>query len=66
VSAFESPFAEVAALLLGAALIGGIAVWLRQPLIIAFIVVGVLEGPAFLGWVRRSCCSSWGSGWICA
>ena len=53
-SAFESPFAEVAALLLGAALIGGLAVWLRQPLIIAFIVVGVLEGPAFLGWVTAA------------
>jgi len=54
VSGFESPFAEVAALLLGAALIGGIAVWLRQPLIIAFIVVGVLEGPSFLGWVSAA------------
>jgi hypothetical protein len=34
---FESAFAEVAALLLAAAL----ALWLRQPLIIAFILVGI-------------------------
>jgi len=47
----ESPFAEVAALLLAAALLGAPALRLRQPLILAFIVVGVLEGPAVLGWV---------------
>ena len=47
----ESPFAEVAALLLAAALLGALALRLRQPLILAFIVVGVIEGPAVLGWV---------------
>ena len=41
---FESAFAEVAALLLAAALIGALALWLRQPLIIAFIIVGILAG----------------------
>ena len=50
----ESPFAEVAALLLAAALLGGLALWLRQPLILAFIVVGVLQGPAVLGWVTAA------------
>jgi Kef-type K+ transport system membrane component KefB len=50
----ESPFAEVAALLLAAALVGGLALWLRQPLILAFIVVGVLQGPAVLGWVTAA------------
>ncbi len=51
---FESPFAEVAALLLAAALMGALALWLRQPLIIAFILVGILEGPAVLGWVTAA------------
>ncbi len=50
----ESPFAEVAALLLAAALLGALALRLRQPLILAFIVVGVLEGPAVLGWVTAA------------
>ena len=50
----ESPFAEIAALLLAAALIGALALWLRQPLILAFIVVGILEGPAVLGWVTAA------------
>jgi len=36
---------EFAAVLLVAAALGAIAVLLRQPLIIAFIVVGVLVGP---------------------
>jgi Kef-type K+ transport system membrane component KefB len=51
---FESAFSEVAALLLAAALIGALALWLRQPLIIAFILVGILEGPAVLGWVTAA------------
>jgi len=51
---FESAFAEMAALLLAAALIGALALALRQPLIIAFILVGILEGPAVLGWVTAA------------
>ena len=51
---FESAFAEMAALLLAAALVGAFALALRQPLIIAFIVVGILEGPAALGWVTAA------------
>jgi len=51
---FESAFAEVAALLLAAALIGALALRLRQPLIIAFILVGILAGPAVLGWVTAA------------
>jgi Kef-type K+ transport system membrane component KefB len=51
---FESPFSEVAALLLAAALVGALALRLRQPLILAFIVVGVLGGPAVLGWVTAA------------
>jgi len=42
---------EFAALLFTSAVIGAIAVRLRQPLIVAFIVVGILVGPAVLGMV---------------
>ncbi len=48
---FNDVFTEIAALLLMAAIIGAIAVRLRQPLIVAFIVVGILVGPSVLGWV---------------
>ena len=44
----STPFAEFAAVLLLAAIMGGLAVVLRQPLIVAFIVVGILVGPAGL------------------
>ncbi|MFH1805278.1 MAG: cation:proton antiporter family protein [Pseudomonadota bacterium] len=47
----ESSFAEIAVLLLICAIIGGIFVRLRQPVLIAYIVVGVAVGPAFLGLV---------------
>ena len=49
---FTDPFTEVAAVLAVAAGFGALAFWLRQPLIIAFIFVGVLLGPAGLDWVR--------------
>ncbi|PTS85323.1 sodium:proton exchanger [Pseudomonas sp. HMWF032] len=42
-------FQEVAILLALSAVVGGIAVKLRQPLIIAYILVGILAGPAVLG-----------------
>ena len=44
-------FFEFSGLLLISALLGAIAVRLHQPLIIAFIAVGILAGPAALGWV---------------
>ncbi len=44
-------YGEFAGLMLLSALFGGIALWLRQPLIVAFIAVGVVVGPAMLGWV---------------
>ena len=50
-SIFGDTFTEIAVLLLVAAIIGAIGVRLRQPLIVAFIVVGVLVGPSVLGWV---------------
>ncbi len=51
---FDSVFSEIAALLLTAAVIGAIGVWLRQPLIVSFIAVGILAGPAGLGWVAAA------------
>jgi len=49
---FTDPFSEIAAVLAVAAGIGVLALWLRQPLIIAFIFTGVLLGPAGLNWVH--------------
>lgn len=48
---FETSFAEISLLLLICAVIGGFFVKLRQPALIAYIVVGVVVGPAFLGLV---------------
>ena len=47
----HEPFAEFAALLLICALVGALFVRLRQPVLIAYIVVGVLVGPAVFGLV---------------
>ncbi len=49
---FSDPFSEIAAVLAVAAAIGALAFWLKQPLIIAFIFVGILLGPAGLDWVH--------------
>ncbi len=46
---FESAFLELSMLLVVSAVIGFIAVQLRQPLIVAFIAVGIIVGPAVLG-----------------
>lgn len=46
---FESAFIEFSVLLVVSAVIGMIAVQLRQPLIVAFIAVGIIVGPAVLG-----------------
>lgn len=51
---FESVFYELAAILALAAIAGMVALRLRQPLIIAFIVVGVAVGPAGLQWVSAT------------
>ena len=49
---FEHIFTEVAAVLVVASVVGAICLWLRQPLISAFILVGVLVGPVALDWVH--------------
>jgi len=46
---FENVFTQIAILLLLSSVIGVIFVWLRQPLILAFIAVGILVGPSFFG-----------------
>ncbi|WP_456379364.1 cation:proton antiporter [Thiolapillus sp.] len=51
---FSDVFTEIAVLLLLAAVIGAIGVRLRQPLIVAFIAVGILVGPSVLGWVSAN------------
>lgn len=45
----HGPFAEFALLLMISAVVGAIAVSLRQPLLISYIVVGILLGPAVFG-----------------
>lgn len=51
---FSDVFTEMAVLLLLAAVIGAIGVRLRQPLIVAFIAVGILVGPSVFGWVSAN------------
>ena len=51
---FSDVFTEIAVLLLVAAVIGAIGMRLRQPLIVTFIVVGILVGPSVLGWVSAN------------
>jgi Kef-type K+ transport system membrane component KefB len=51
---FPDIFTEMAVLLLLAAAISAVAIRLRQPLIVAFIAVGILVGPSVLGWVSAN------------
>jgi len=44
----EHLFYEIALILAASAVLGALSLWLRQPLIIAFIVVGILVGPSGL------------------
>ena len=48
---FESAFIELSVLLAISAVAGGVAMLFRQPLIVAFIAVGILVGPAGFGMV---------------
>ncbi|MCU7843260.1 MAG: cation:proton antiporter [Candidatus Thiodiazotropha sp. (ex Monitilora ramsayi)] len=51
---FDDVFTEIAVLLILAAIIGAIGIRLRQPLIVAFIAVGIMVGPSVLGWVSAN------------
>lgn len=48
------PFYETAFVLLISAVVGAIGLRLRQPLIVAFIAVGILVGPSVFGWITPS------------
>ena len=48
---FSTIFHELAAILMLAGVIGVVALKLRQPLIIGYILTGILVGPAALNWV---------------
>ncbi|MBC7290331.1 MAG: cation:proton antiporter [Actinotalea sp.] len=50
----ETDFGQIAAILLIAAAAGGLAQALRQPLIVAYIAVGIVVGPAALGLVTAT------------
>ena len=45
----QDVFGEFALLLLMAAAAGSVSLWLRQPVLIAYIVIGIVAGPAVLG-----------------
>ncbi|MDO9049899.1 MAG: cation:proton antiporter [Methylotenera sp.] len=47
----HSPFNEFALLLAITAAIGIVAVRFRQPLILVYIIVGIVAGPMVLGWI---------------
>lgn len=47
----NSAYQEFALLLMLSAVVGAIAVRLRQPLLMAYIIVGILVGPSVFGWV---------------
>lgn len=51
---FDNVYSEIAAVLLLTALVGAVAVKLHQPLIVSFIVSGLLAGPAGFGWVTSA------------
>jgi Kef-type K+ transport system membrane component KefB len=50
--ALHAPFAEFALLLLASALVGAVFVRLRQPVLVAYIAVGIALGPALFGLVQ--------------
>lgn len=47
----SSVYQEVTALLLATALIGFLALRLKQPVIVAYILIGIVAGPSVLDWV---------------
>jgi len=51
-SMMQHPFGEIALLLLVCAFAGAVAVRLRQPVLIAYIAVGIVVGPSFLALVQ--------------
>jgi len=50
----ESPFTELAALLVVAAVIGLLGLLLRQPMVVSFIAAGIVAGPSVLDLVQST------------
>ena len=48
----NAPYNEIALLLFATAIVALLAMRLRQPIIVAYIVIGIVAGPAVLDWVR--------------
>ena len=48
---FDNVFHQIALLMLVAAAAGALVVWLRQPLIMGYILAGLVLGPSVLGWI---------------
>ena len=51
IEVFDNIFGQIAVLLLAAVGVGTLSVWLKQPLILGYIFVGILVGPSVFGWV---------------
>jgi Kef-type K+ transport system membrane component KefB len=51
---FDTVFVQIGAIVGISAIGGALALLLRQPLIVAFIAVGILLGPSGFGWVSQS------------
>jgi Kef-type K+ transport system membrane component KefB/uncharacterized UPF0146 family protein len=47
----DDVFHQIALLMLVAAAAGALVIWLRQPLIMGYILAGVVLGPSVLGWI---------------
>ena len=50
---FDSILFELSAIIIGAALLGTLFLYARQPIIIAYIAIGIVAGPAGLGLIKR-------------
>lgn len=51
---FENIFQEIAFLLLISSIVGALVLWIKQPLILAYITVGIIIGPSLLGIVKSN------------
>ena len=52
--AFTDAFSEITLLLLIAAAVGTLGLWLKQPLIVSFVAAGLIVGPSVLGVVTAN------------
>ena len=50
---FDSILLEFSAIIVGAALLGTVFLYARQPIIIAYIAIGIIIGPGGLGFIER-------------